>query len=346
MLKSKPVYIVIVAVVIMIALGMGATWAYFSDVEGSTSNVVRTINNWYDLAWHWRKPITINNGGGALTNFQIALTVDTQTLIGASKMQANGQDIRFTTSGGVTLIDYWIQSGINTATTIIWVEVPSVPAGNSTIYMYYGNASAPAASNGDNTFLFFDDFEVDLSKWTIINPTRGSATRVTSPVANGSYSMYLDENSNGASFGASAAFTAQTQCVIEYYARPVQTNAIWETDVNSGGTNGPYLRFNSDASVEYNDTAWKDFSPVVSYAANTWYSYKLDNVNASTGTYSVYIDGSLKGSNIAFNNAVASVNQIRFTAEKNTLPKIYVDLVKVRKYASPEPVMSGIGAEE
>ncbi len=155
-------------VAILMAGSIGVIRSNLIDQENSSNNVLRVINNWYDFAWHWRKPITINNGGGALTNFQIKLTVDTQTLVSAGKMQSSGNDIRFTTSNGVTAIDYWIESGINTASTAIWVKAPSVPSGSSTIYMYYGNPSAAAASNGSNTFLFFDDFNdnsIDTNKW-------------------------------------------------------------------------------------------------------------------------------------------------------------------------------------
>lgn len=348
MIKGKLLFIVVgIVAMMLLAMVAGATRAYFSDPEASSDNLVRTINNWYNLAWHWRKPITISNGGGALTNFQIMMTVDTATLVTAGKMLASGNDIRFSTSDGVTNISYWIQSGINTASTIIWVKVPSLSAGSNTIYMYYGNTGAAAASNGDNTFIFWDDFEVDLAKWTLVNATRGTATRVSTPVVNGSWSMYLNDTSTGGTFGAYAAITAQAQCVIEYYARPAQTNEIWGLQVRRTNAIAPNMRFNSDASVEYFPNAWTDFSPAVTYAANTWYSFKLDNVNASTDTYSVYIDGSLKGSGIAFDNAVADVNRIYFeTATAAQVPDLYVDLVKVRAYASPEPTVTVIGAEE
>jgi len=121
--------------------------------------------------WRYRKAITINNTSNSnnLTDYQVSITLDTQSLISAGKMRSDGGDIRF--ADWLTLLNYWVQSGINTTSTNIWVKVPSIPANSSkTIYVYYGNPNATSLSNGDNTFDFFDDFEdgvINSSKWVI-----------------------------------------------------------------------------------------------------------------------------------------------------------------------------------
>ena len=120
--------------------------------------------SWYHTSWKYRKPITIDNTGNLddLTNYQIKVTLSSSNF-DFSKAQSSGEDLRFTDSDGTTLIDYWIESYDNsgqTATT--WVEVPSISSSSTkTIYMYYGNSIASDASNGDNTFEFFDDFEFE-----------------------------------------------------------------------------------------------------------------------------------------------------------------------------------------
>ncbi|MGB9833122.1 MAG: DUF2341 domain-containing protein, partial [Caldisericum exile] len=111
-------------------------------------------NNSPLVGWPYRKPIIVDNSSNAnaLTNYQVLITLDTASLISAGKMRSDGGDIRFTDSDGTTLIDYWVESGINTANTKIWVKVPSIPASSTkTIYVYYGNPSASSASNIDNT---------------------------------------------------------------------------------------------------------------------------------------------------------------------------------------------------
>jgi hypothetical protein len=121
--------------------------------------------------WGWRVPVTITNSGSALTDFQVAVTINTATLVTAGKMNSAGNDIRFTDGDCCTPLPYWIESGINTATTKIWVRVPSIPNGTRSIDLYYGNTGAIAASSGNATFPLFDNFDgsaLDAAKWTAL----------------------------------------------------------------------------------------------------------------------------------------------------------------------------------
>jgi len=89
-----------------------------------------------------------NSSGGALTNYQILVNLDTQTLITAGKMNSDCSDIRFLDSDDATQLSYWIESGANTSSTLIWVEVPTISAASTkNIYMYYGNSGAAAVSS-------------------------------------------------------------------------------------------------------------------------------------------------------------------------------------------------------
>jgi len=129
-----------------------------------TSGLVKIVGsgqpNWYDANWVYRRPVTINNASGsALTDYQVLITFDSQGLISAGKMRSDCGDLRFTSSDGTTSLNYWIESGVNTSATRVWVKVPNLPTGTTTIYMYYGNPSATSTSNGSATFVFFDDFE-------------------------------------------------------------------------------------------------------------------------------------------------------------------------------------------
>jgi hypothetical protein len=99
--------------------------------------------------YSYRRQITINNTSNSnnLTDFQVLVILDTQSLISAGKMRNDCGDIRFTDTDGQTLLNYWLESGCNTTNTRIWVKVPSIPANSTkTIYVYYGNPSATSAS--------------------------------------------------------------------------------------------------------------------------------------------------------------------------------------------------------
>ena len=88
------------------------------------------------------------NSGSSLIDFIVIFDIDTQTLINAGAMNSNGDDIRFGYNNGAVLLNYWIESGINTANTKIWVKVDDIPASSKkTIFMYYGNSLAPPVSS-------------------------------------------------------------------------------------------------------------------------------------------------------------------------------------------------------
>jgi len=121
--------------------------------------------------WTYRKSITLSRASGILTNNRMKLLVGESA--GAtgedvdcnSHVQTDFDDLRFTTSDGQTLLDYWIESLTGTTPNqlaTVWVEFDSIGTGATTFYMYYGRADAPAVSNRPNTFgKLFNDFASD-----------------------------------------------------------------------------------------------------------------------------------------------------------------------------------------
>ena len=85
-------------------------------------------------------------------------------------------DVRFTDDDGVTELDYWMETKVDGSYAVFWVEVAdSLSSNPATIYIYYGKTDATTTSNGEDTFLFFDDFPgttYDTSKWQVVgSPT-------------------------------------------------------------------------------------------------------------------------------------------------------------------------------
>lgn len=107
------------------------------------------------LGWTHSRPVTVTNTTGTyVLNYQLKLTVDTQTPVAAGEMLASGNDIRFGKDcAGTMLLNYWVESGMNTASTVIWVKIDSLPATDMlTLYMFYGNAAAGATSALETVF--------------------------------------------------------------------------------------------------------------------------------------------------------------------------------------------------
>src|SRR5690606_12744975 len=64
---------------------------------------------WFDDAFGYRQKINISNSSGAeQTDFQVQVELDTQTLISASKLQSDCDDLRFTAQNGEVL-PYWLE---------------------------------------------------------------------------------------------------------------------------------------------------------------------------------------------------------------------------------------------
>lgn len=126
--------------------------------------------------WSYRVPVAVDNSSGpALTDYQVLVELNTSTLVGAGKAKIDGGDIRWLDAAGQVL-PFWIEENTyNTTATRIWVKVPSLPA-NSTpeIYLFYGNNVALSESEGDDTFLWFDNFEeatLNATKWEVCGAT-------------------------------------------------------------------------------------------------------------------------------------------------------------------------------
>jgi len=121
--------------------------------------------------WQYRTLVNLDNttNTSGLTDFQVQLELNTAALISQGKMKSDCGDIRFYDPDAATGLNYWIESGVNTGSTKIWIRVPFIPAGAiKTIALYYGNPTASGISDGSQTFLFFDDFEgsgIDPAVW-------------------------------------------------------------------------------------------------------------------------------------------------------------------------------------
>ena len=112
------------------------------------------------MTFKYRRKITITEqSGNNLSDYQVRIDLDA-TNFDFSHFLNGGEDLAFTDAEGNPL-PYWVEKmDIAAEEATIWVKVPSIPANSSTcIYMYYGNDSLPSASDGEATFLFFDDFK-------------------------------------------------------------------------------------------------------------------------------------------------------------------------------------------
>jgi len=111
---------------------------------------------WWNSNWKYKEKFNVNSTI-TLTNYQVKLIINLTNLYNESKINSDCSDLRFTVND-TTEIDYFIEyCNVSGEDSIIWIEAPNI---NGTYEMYYGNPNiSVSASDGWNTFLFFDDFE-------------------------------------------------------------------------------------------------------------------------------------------------------------------------------------------
>jgi hypothetical protein len=174
------------------------------------------------LSWTYRSPITISNGGSALADYQISVTVDTANLISDNKMQSTGADIRFwdnrwkysmpiTINSGSALTDYQVLVTVNTAALI----------------------SAGKMRSGGTDIRFKDsDNRTDLCYW-IETTTQPMKIWVKVPsVPNGSKTIYMYYGNPLATTSASSESMTFIR-VIDNGGSPVKGS--WSMDEGTGG---------------------------------------------------------------------------------------------------------------
>jgi hypothetical protein len=110
----------------------------------------------------YRLPVVFHNAeANERTNFQQKLVLNTANLISAGRMREDCGDIRVTTTSG-TAVSYFLESGCNTSSTIIWVKIPSLAASDdTTLYVYYGASDLTSLSSANDVFLYYDTFASD-----------------------------------------------------------------------------------------------------------------------------------------------------------------------------------------
>jgi hypothetical protein len=110
--------------------------------------------------WSTQLPVTVvENSDEALIDYQVRLVLDTASLIAAGYMKLDASDLRFgTDAAGTQLLDYWIEGGVNTPSTVVWIRLPLIPAsGAANLYLFTGN---PAAASASTLSVF--DYEGDV----------------------------------------------------------------------------------------------------------------------------------------------------------------------------------------
>lgn len=101
--------------------------------------------DWWDTNWGYRQKLTFD-AQNLSTDLQTmpVLVLLNSTRINYSDLQDLGQDIRFVSDDGFSVLNHEIEEWDKNGTSVIWVKIDQIDAGSTDdyIWMYYGNPSA------------------------------------------------------------------------------------------------------------------------------------------------------------------------------------------------------------
>jgi len=311
---------------------------------------------WYNSSWQYRQSITITGSTGAGTNYQVPLNIGESSGATGYNFQLNGHsakfpsakndggDLIFTASDGTTLLNFWVESVTGTSpnrVAKVWVKVSADLGSNQTIYCYYGNTNATNASNGDNTFIFFDDFNSTSIDWTNKWQSTSQSTYsissgilVVPPPPSYDYTKLINSKNK---YGPGIAF--------ESLVRGDDTNTQAHFDFEtSAATFSEKDELILDWANQYLRIGLNGTGSSVSYTRDTTNYYRMKYFLASSGSSKgeIWLNNTLKHSytgTSAYSSAYISYTN---SGTGNTL----VDWIFVRKYISSEPAFSSAGSEE
>jgi|Napbiome12C3dose_1001474.scaffolds.fasta_scaffold00057_2 hypothetical protein len=151
---------------------------------------------WFNENWTYRQKVEITNSGSAQTDFQIQITLDTQTLEDAGKIRSDCNDLRITDTAGKQL-PFWIEpTTCSTSATKIWVKVPSISTTGNTLYLYYGNPSAPSAQVSSTSQVFIREISNVQGAWQMDDNVSGDSQTITDASGNGRNGTTTDGANN------------------------------------------------------------------------------------------------------------------------------------------------------
>ena len=270
---------------------------------------------WYDPSFQYRRRLTLADSAGTepQVDFPLHVMFD-QTRIDYAHVQADGRDLRFVAEDDSTLLDYEIGFWDSNGTSFVYVEVPLLPAGTDTgfVWMYYGNPSATDAqdpagtwSNGYEAVWHMDaslrDSTGNNHQGTGSNIGDAPGTSGRAQEFNGTNSTVVISQTSGMAglFANGGTITAvifpQTfgennrGRIIDMSTAVTFTNG-WGLTVDDSGSNET-LEFGRGYSVNW--AMWG--APASSVNLNTWQHVAVVFDESANAAPALYIDGVAQG---------------------------------------------------
>ncbi len=326
-LYTGPISVASTATIKAIAYASGLS---DSSVVSATYTIDTTVS-WYNTSWTNRKSVTVDHtkvsGSSALTSYPMLFSVTDAnlktTVNGGNVGKSDGTDILFTASDGTTKLDHELEYyNATTGQVIAWVRIPSLsPTADTTLFVYYGNASASDQQN--KTGVWDSNFKgvYHLGNGTTLsasdstntnNPTSTTAT-VTSGTIDGA------ANFSGTQRITLPNIALTTGVTLEAWIKPTALNTADRIVCKAYSSNtSPWTNYclSLDSTPAPNRKAAIGFT----MGGTNYLVYSTTAINTNTwyhlvGTYDgsnvrLYVNGASDASPLAHTGSVDTVSQV------------------------------------
>ena len=311
--------------------------AEIGQIDINTAPVFRGVAcpemTWWSTAWANRVPVTVTNPPS------IDGYPHREVVSFLPGMQSDFDDVRFVTNDGIVL-DYWKETYTASDSAAIWVNLP---AGATSIWMYYGSSAATDTGSRDNAYILYDDFDgpdLDTTLWTDTTPgahyfsngwiydarAQGAGALVSNePVITGGEPVIVETHIHADSLPSNAGYSCGA---FPWFSDTPINGLLWYPESSSWDR---YVFVNGAA-------AWRPGAPRGLSTGGDYYSTWIITPASQTHT----VSGSTSFTDVFTGTTGISSHRMQILGGDN-VPYgrvVRMDWIRVRKYVETEPAFT------
>lgn len=301
------------------------------------------------MSYAYKRQINITGQSGAGSDYQVLLKIGETS--GASgedfdlggysldfpNAKNDGGDLKFFANDETTVLPFWVEKvegSTPNRLAYVWVKVSADLGSNQSIWVYFGDAGASNLSDGDSTFILFDDFDsgtLNTSKWQ----TPGSYTISSS---------YIKLNTTGNSLVSQNSYADYTEMRAMKSMPDTSASSVGFFGYNGSGWQigivNHYPGFAGNVTVvrRYNGSA-SDVSFGVRYNGTTVRLFRMGRYN---NNYRASVDTNVLGPT-SYSTITATAPVIVDSVYENGANP-GVDWVFIKKFQATEPSYGSAGS--
>ncbi|MHA2265945.1 MAG: DUF2341 domain-containing protein, partial [Candidatus Thorarchaeota archaeon] len=260
-------------------------------------------------------------------------------------------DIFFTDNDGVTELAYWMEDFYPSENATFWVKLKDTLDYDQSIYLYFGNPDQPSVSDGESTFIVWDDFDDGYSQfdapsslrgWSIVNQGGDICRIENNPVGRSGMGLrYTEDGAGGLNLHLFNIWEQTDHDIAVHF------DFYWETRVRQFYWNVydiddwfPSVTLLSDSPdydwLYYTDDAWYEYQNGLEPSPDIWYDLE-QQTDMDDGLNTTLVINGIEYPGANNEDAVDGFDCVRFAAHHDYVDDYYIDDFYVRKFVPSEP---------